>query len=307
MSEDGIRKMFYNWDEERQNLIQMQKCQRNWDYKRFDMSKSIYRECIDELLWVASNSPSKQHEGYYDIYWTADRKLIQELSRYTWGYTQSRKPPATWRNSQSNASLYIVWVAKEPNSQLNANADGTLKSNTDQNRWQNAYCSIGISLGLTMRAAVKMGFHTGANKSHNDLNGDDYWEKKLGILEDVKAGKKQICYGLGVGYPQKDRPRWESDEVEIMIGAANGSKLTTTGQKLHQRKKLKMRKCKIVNIKTDGGKKIKDPYGNIHTIPTRADYKINSHRERGIEITEIKEGDLVRKATTPKIDKLYEN
>ena len=158
MSEDGIRKMFYNWDEERQNLIQMQKCQRNWDYKRFDMSKSIYRECIDELLWVASNSPSKQHEGYYDIYWTADRKLIQELSRYTWGYTQSRKPPATWRNSQSNASLYIVWVAKEPNSQLNANADGTLKSNTDKNRWQNAYCSIGISLGLTMRAAVKMGF-----------------------------------------------------------------------------------------------------------------------------------------------------
>ena len=105
MSEDGIRKMFYNWDEERQNLIQMQKCQRNWDYKRFDMSKSIYRECIDELLWVASNSPSKQHEGYFDIYWTADRKLIQELSRYTWGYTQSRKPPATWRNSQSNACL----------------------------------------------------------------------------------------------------------------------------------------------------------------------------------------------------------
>ena len=43
MSEDGIRKMFYNWDEERQNLIQMQKCQRNWDYKRFDMSKSIYQ------------------------------------------------------------------------------------------------------------------------------------------------------------------------------------------------------------------------------------------------------------------------
>ena len=63
----------------------------------------------------------------------------------------------------------------------------------------------------------------------------------------------------------------------------------------------------IVNIKTDGGKKIEDPYGNIHTIPTRADFKINSHRERGIEITEIKEGELVRKATTPKIDKLYEN
>ena len=68
-----------------------------------------------------------------------------------------------------------------------------------------------------------------------------------------------------------------------------------------------MRKCKIVNIKEMGGKKISDPYGNMHDIPITADFKINSHRERGIEITEIKEGELVRKATTPKIDKLYED
>ena len=26
----------------------------------------------------------------------------------------------------------------------------------------------------------------------NDLNGNDYWEKKLNILEDVKAGKKKL-------------------------------------------------------------------------------------------------------------------
>ena len=67
-----------------------------------------------------------------------------------------------------------------------------------------------------MRAAVKMGFSTGANKSHNDLNGNDYWPKKLGILDDIKAGTKEICYGLGIGYPQEERPRWESDETEII-------------------------------------------------------------------------------------------
>ena len=143
-------------------------------------------------LDVAQNSPSKQHEGYYDVYYSTDRKTIEEMSKYTWGYTHRRNPPATWRNSQSNASAYILWVAKEPNSQLNCNADGTLKSNTDKNRWQNAYCSIGISIGLTMRAAAKMGFDTGCNKSHNDLNGDDYWPKKLGILDDIKAGTQEI-------------------------------------------------------------------------------------------------------------------
>ena len=37
-----------------------------------------------------------------------------------------------------------------------------------------------------------MGFSTERNKNMNDLNGNDYWEKKLNILEDVKAGKKEI-------------------------------------------------------------------------------------------------------------------
>lgn len=287
--EDKIKNMFYDWDEERQNLLQMQKCQRNWDYEKFDLeNKPVLKEMIRELLWVATNSPTKQHEGYFDVYYTADRKVIQEISRYTWGYTHRRQPPATWRNSQANASVYFLWVAKEPNSQLNANADGTLKSNTDKNRWQNAYCSIGISLGLTMRAATKMGFHTGANKSHNDLNGDDFWPKRLGIFEEVKNGTMEICYGLGVGYPQEDKPRWVSDEEELMIGAANGSKITTTGQETHPRKGLKMRKAKIVNIKEMGGKNVLDPYKNIHQIPKTAEFKINSHRWRGIEIKEIK-------------------
>jgi nitroreductase len=139
------------------------------------MNEELRTQIVNELLWVATNAPSKQHEGYYDVYYTADRKVIEEISRYTWGYTHRRNPPATWRNSQANASVYFLFVAKEPNSQLNCNADGTLKVNSDKNRWQNAYCSIGIAIGLTMRAASKMGFETGCNKSHNDLNGDDFW------------------------------------------------------------------------------------------------------------------------------------
>jgi len=285
--EDIIKNMFYDWDNERKILNKIQKCQRNWDYDKWN-DREISPVMLDELLYIAQNSPSKQHEGYYDIYYSDDRKVIQEMSRYTWGYTHRRNPPATWRNSQANASVYILWVAKEPNSNLNCNADGTVKSNTDKNRWQNAYCSIGISIGLTMRAAAKMGLDTGCNKSHNDLDGNDYWEKKLGILDDVIAGKKQICYGMGVGYGREDKERWESDETEIMIGAGNGSKITTTNQETHPRKGLKMRQAKIVSLEEHGGESVQDPYGNWQDIPKKAEFKINSFRNRGIEIKKIK-------------------
>ena len=284
-----IMHMHYDWDNERKILQKMQGCQRNYDYEKWKkLQPLLVDDIVNELLWTATNIPTKQHEGYFDVYYTADRKLIQELSRYTWGYTHRRNPPSTWRNSQTNGNILIVWVAKEPNSQLNSHGDGTLKENTDKNRWANAYASVGISLGLTMRVANKMGFATGANKSHSDLNGNDYWPKKLGIFDDVISGKKEICYSMGVGYPKEDKPRWESDETELMLGAANGSRNSTIGQETHPRTGKKMRQVKIIDINDSKGKSVQDHYGDWHIIPDKAEFKINSFRNRGIKIEEIK-------------------
>lgn len=283
--------MFYDWDKEREVLSKIQKCQRNFDHKKFNPKIDTNEEMIRELLYIAQNSPSKQHEGYYDVYWTADRNTIQEMSRYTWGNTHRRNPPSNWRNSQANASIYIIYVAKEPDTQLNANADGTLKLNDHPERWHNAYISIGISMGLVMRAAAKMGFSTGCNKNMNDLNGNDYWEKKLGILEEVKKGEMKLAYGIGIGYPREDMERWESDETEIMIGAANGSKISLTDQEISPSQikgGKKMRKALIVDIKENAGQSLQDPYGNWHEIPEKAEFKINSFRKRNIKVTEIK-------------------
>ena len=283
--------MFYDWDKEREVLSKIQKCQRNWDYTKFNIEHPTHKEMVEELLYIAENSPSKQHEGYYDVYWTADRKVIQELSRYTWGNTHRRTPPSNWRNSQANANIYIIYVAKEPSSQLNCNADGTLKLNTHPERWHNAYISIGMSMGLVMRAAVKMGFLTGCNKNMNDLDGNDFWEKKLDILEDVKSGKKKLAYGIGIGYPNEKLERWESEETEIMIGAGNGSKISLTDQEVSTSQikgGMKMRKAKIIDIKENAGQSLEDPYGNWHEIPEKAEFKINSFRNRNIKVTEIK-------------------
>jgi len=283
--------MTYDWDKEREVLETMKQCQRNYHYKKWnDLHPRYKKHIISQLLYVAENSPSKQYESHYDLYWTADRNVIEEISKYTWGNTHRRNPPSTWRNTQANASMYILWVAKEPKTNLNCNSDGTLKENSHHERWFNAYCSIGISLGLTMRAAVKMGFVTGANKSHNDLNGNQFWEKRLGILDDVKKGTKKITYGLGIGFPQSGRPRYESDDTELMIGASNGSKISTTGQEIHEPSGMKMRQAKIVDIKGKENTIVKDPYGVEHILPEKPTFKINTSLPslRDIKITEIK-------------------
>jgi len=285
--QERIKYMFYGWDEEMSIIREIQKCQRNWDY-----SKEVHPEIIDYLLWHAENAPSKQWEAYYDVYWCADRKVLEELSQYTWGTTHNRNPPSTWKNSQMNANLYILFVAKEPETTLNCHSDGSIKQNRDPARWENAYVSIGIAMGLVLRAAAKLGLATGCNKSHGDINGNDFWEKKLGILEDVKAGRKKIAYGIGIGHPQPGRPRWETDQTELCIGAGNGSNLTTLDendpdwQECHPRTGKPFRKVKIVDINSCN--EAVDPYGNMHEIPNESTIKINSMRKRTINVTEIK-------------------
>ena len=72
-----------------------------------------------------------------------------------------------------------------------------------------------------------------------------------------------------------------------MIGAGNGSKITLTGQEKHPRTGKRMRKAKIVSLIEHGGKKVQDPYGNWHDIPKKAEFKINSFRNRDIKIIKI--------------------
>ena len=89
---------------EKDIIKQLQKCQRNWDY-----SKTIPEEHIEHFLWIAKNAPSKQWQGFYDVYYFKDRKVIEDFYKWTWGSTHTKKPPATWRNPQMNANFYILF------------------------------------------------------------------------------------------------------------------------------------------------------------------------------------------------------
>ena len=74
-----------------------------------------------------------------------------------------------------------------------------------------------------------------------------------------------------------------------MIGAGNGSRNTIRDDMpTHPRTGKELRKVKIVNLNIHGGQKVADPYGDYHEIPKKHESKINSFRNRIINVTEIK-------------------
>jgi len=291
--ETRIKHILYGWDDEVNIMRNMQQCQRNWD-----TSKKIPQEGIDYLLWIAENAPSKQHEAYYDIYYSTDRETIEYLYKFSWGSTNRREPPSCWRNSQMNANLYMIFVCKQPPTMYNCNNDGSDQDHFGESRWENAVMSAGMAMGLVMRAANKMGLRTGPNKI-KDLGPDyDYeWEKKLGILDDIRTGKKRLFYGLGIGIPNINMPRWQSEDTELALGASNGSHISTrynepdwepyTAPKKDRSRGHEKRKVKIIDIRDYAGQEVEDPYGNTHTIPETHEIKINTPRKRDILVQEI--------------------
>jgi hypothetical protein len=290
--ETRIKHALYGWDEEREIMRGMQQCQRNWDY-----SKTVPTDAVNYLLWIAQNAPSKQHEAYYDVHWSTDRETIEYLYQFSWGSTHRKNPPAMWRNSQMNANLYMIFVCKVPDTMYNCNNDGTLQDPFSQSRWDNAIVSVGMAMGLVMRAAHKMGLKTGPNKMV-DL-GPDYnyeWEKRLGIYEDATQKRtKKLFYGLGIGFPNEGRPRWESDDYEIAIGASNGHDCTTKYndpdfEPLTPRGQEK-RKIKIVDVRDHAGEILLDPYGKQQLIPDCHEIKINTVYNRDIKLLEIPKKD----------------
>jgi len=278
----------YQFDEEQEVILKMKKCQRNWDY-----SKTIPEDIVNQLLWIATNAPSKQFEAFYDVYYTTDRNVIEDLYRYAWGNTQARTPTSCIRNSAMNANMYMLFVCKQPPTMVCTDNNGSPSKKDSRGRWENGLVHVGIAMGLVMQAATRHGLSTGCNKSNS--TGPDcnyYWEKKLGIYEDVVIKKtKKMLYGIGIGYPNEGRPRWESDDNEICIGAGNGHNLTAleeTDPNFLEKNPITgetYRKTKIVNIKEH--RTAVDPYGDIHEIPEKIEYTVHSTDFRDIKCIKI--------------------
>jgi len=202
------------------------RCQRNWD-NSFELPK----EHLEHLIYVASNSPTKQYEAYFDLYVISNREKLEELTEYTWGFTfpisegiTQEQVPTITRNPQTNASAYFLWVSKYPeDSNRNFLKDGQQRPNNHRNRKDNSLTSIGISMGMTSFCAASLGYVTAFNKNHakpgtnsgtGEYEDDDfYWKDALGI--DYSS---DITFGLGIGKGKNGYQHYESDEHRLMVG-----------------------------------------------------------------------------------------
>ena len=187
--------------------------QRNWD-----RSKTIPQEDIDVLLEAIKNSPTKQAETHYKVFWSDDIDLIYKVYRKTrqftvtpkgsLDYTDSdgvTKKEYTIRNSQIYSNLLFAfsydWDQEQSRTAVHAIVDEGKGSNIAFNeKERQRSISIGIAIGELILSANLLGYKTGLCSA--------FWPNEI---EEYFDGEK-IEVLVGVGYPT-DKPRTEHEEI----------------------------------------------------------------------------------------------
>ena len=187
--------------------------QRNWD-----RSKSIPWEDIDTLLSVIQNSPTKQAETHYKVFWTDDQDLIYKIYRKTkhfavtpqgsFEFTDSdgkTEKDYNVRNSQVYSNVLFAfafdWDQEEARSNIHAIVDidqGNVNALREKDQ-QRCY-SMGIAIGELILSANLLGYKTGICSA--------FWANEIEQYFDGET----ISVLVGVGHPS-DRPRTEHEEV----------------------------------------------------------------------------------------------
>tara|TARA_Y100001963_G_scaffold51182_1_gene71605 strand:+ start:5568 stop:6281 length:714 start_codon:yes stop_codon:yes gene_type:complete len=188
-------------------------CQRNWDH-----SKSIDQEDIEVLLETVKNSPTKQNETHYKVYYTDDEDLIYKVYKKTKkftvidsfehtnndGYTKSEYEVT---NSQVNANLLFAfcddWNQSFARSATHAIVDARGEDKVNPRnliiREQQKHYSMGIAIGELILAANLLGYRTGICSA--------FGKNDMRVL--FNDSLVEILVGIGIPHPKKDRREHE--------------------------------------------------------------------------------------------------
>ena len=205
-------------EDEKRVIDTIRQCQRNWD-----LSKEIPDEHIQHWKYIATHSPSKQDEGYYNVRIIKNRELLDQLKLHTWG--QSIKVgtlKGVARNPQMGASVYILFTEKLSETQREIDIAGNLIELEDIVKTKNASVAAGMAGALVAQSAASLGYKTGFNTNHSE---PALWHKVLKI----PFPQETLLFGLGIGFPQENKPRNETDETEFYIDGYPGQDGLITG------------------------------------------------------------------------------
>ena len=187
--------------------------QRNWD-----RSKDIPQEDINTLLEVIQNSPTKQGETHYKVFWSDDTDFIYDVYRKTKHFTVTPFGSLDYtdshgrtdveynvRNSQIYSNLLFAfsydWDQGQSRTAVHAIVDEGKGSNVaEYEKQRQKTFSIGIAVGELILAANLLGYKTGLCSA--------FWPNEM---KEYFFGQR-IELLVGVGYPT-DKPRTEHEEV----------------------------------------------------------------------------------------------
>jgi nitroreductase len=208
--------------EEKEIVDTIRRCQRNWD-----LTKSIPEEHIDHWIYLATNSPSKQDESYFNLYVITDKEKIQLLLDHTWGHTLEIAPrvlKGITRNPQVAANVCFLFAFKMPSVTRQIHQNGKKYDRTGNDLLtvtMNGQVAIGIASGLVAQSAANLGYKTGFNScfGQKDSTNNKILKSELGISDD-----ETITLTLGIGYPQEGRARNEHNETEFLVGPHPGTR-----------------------------------------------------------------------------------
>jgi len=182
-----------------------QRAQRN-----FDLSKQISQKDFETLIYVATNSPSKQNETHFDLYVFTSQQKIREIYEQTKLFLLydgkdnleevfGEKNGEFWQsddrsvhNSQTLANMLFVYVENQGEARGGTHVQAQGEINNAQSivkyNEQISY-SIGISSGQVSMAAAMLGYKTGYCSAF-----------KKGPVQDICGTKKMPKLMVGIGY-----------------------------------------------------------------------------------------------------------
>ena len=189
-----------------------QRAQRN-----YDLSKTIPQADLETLIYVASNSPSKQNETHYSLHIYTDQTLIKQIYDHTKKFTlMSPKENLEglfgvdengkyWqddtravKNSQILANALFVYVREEGAARGGTHMAG--KEHRDSKAMvlyeEQINFSIGISVGQLTLAANLLGYKTGICSAMDDNS-----------IKQLIGVKNRVKLLVGVGYANSDVDR----------------------------------------------------------------------------------------------------
>jgi len=224
----------FDFNKSLKHVTNSRKAQRNWDH-----SKIIPKKAVQHLIDVATNSPAKQDEVYFDLYVVTNREKLHELYlNHSWGFNVD--VDKNYRNPQVDAHALFIWARKKPDTHRNSWVNHDDKTTEPFSRaWTNCLASIGISAGMTALVANQMGLTTAFNKAFFfQPDSYDAWIEAIDHKEpchpeadpkthtigqsspawrDPWSGEvSTIVQALGVGYPDKSIAWYQSRDTQYI-------------------------------------------------------------------------------------------